>query len=476
MSPETIQSFNPTSPTELVGEVEVTGEPAASAALDRAVAAQAAWKEDAPGRSAALTALGEAIASRADQFTELMVREVGKPRAEAAGEVQRALAILRFYSQVALDPTGEVLPGSTPGATVVVRREPLGVILAICPWNFPLAIPLWKAAPAMAYGNAVLVKPATPAVVTAKLLMECAAEALPEGVLGLLPMSGARISELLDDPRIAAATFTGSTGVGRGVAERLASRAAPAQAEMGGHNAAVVLEDANLDSAAEAIVAGAMGYAGQKCTATRRVVAVEAVAGELFEKVAGKVGVLKVGDPGDDGVTVGPLINETAVEEFETAVEEALANGGTELARADDPDADSGSANHSDGTDPTGHFVDPRLIRQDDPGAAVNQNETFGPLLTAISVKDEEAAIEAANATEYGLVCAVHGADLGRAVAVATRIECGLQRINAPTPGVDYYAPFGGERNSSHGPREQGRAAREFFTTSRTMTIVPSPE
>ncbi|MFA9401042.1 MAG: aldehyde dehydrogenase family protein, partial [Acidobacteriota bacterium] len=268
MSPSTIKSFNPTDPADLVGEVEIADQAAAAAALERAVTAQASWKLDAPGRSAALTALGEAVSARADQFTELMVKEVGKPRVEAAGEVQRALAILRFYSQVALDPTGEVLPGSTPEAKVVVQREPLGVILAICPWNFPLAIPLWKAAPALAYGNTVLLKPASAAVATAELLVECADETLPGGVLSYLPMAGVQVDRLLDDSRIAAVTFTGSTGVGMGVAERLARRAAPTQAEMGGQNPAVVLADANLEAAADAIVAGAMGYSGQKCTAT----------------------------------------------------------------------------------------------------------------------------------------------------------------------------------------------------------------
>ncbi|MCB0828906.1 MAG: aldehyde dehydrogenase family protein [Solirubrobacterales bacterium] len=468
MSPGTIRSFNPAAPAELVGEVEAADRAGATAALDRAVTAQASWKLDAPGRSAALTALGEAVAARADRFTELMVKEVGKPRAEAAGELQRALAILRYYSQVALDPDGEILPGSVPGASVVVRHEPLGVVLAICPWNFPLAIPLWKAAPAMAYGNTVLLKPASAAVTTAELLIECADEALPDGVLASLPMAGTEVDQLLDEPAIAAVTFTGSTWVGTGVAERMARRAAPTQAEMGGQNPAVVLADANLDAAADAIVAGAMGYSGQKCTATRRVIAVAEVAEELFGKIAARVDGLEVGDPATDSVTAGPLISDDAASDFDRAVADALEAGATELARATLP--------VSTGPGPAGHYVRPAFLRQDDPGATVNREETFGPLLTALSVADDEAAVEAANATDYGLVAAVHGRDLGRAVEVASRIECGLLRINAPTPGVDYYAPFGGEKNSSHGPREQGRAAREFFTTSRTMTIVPAPD
>jgi aldehyde dehydrogenase (NAD+) len=315
----------------------------------------------------------------------------------------------------------------------------------------------------MACGNTVLIKPAGAAIAVAALLQRCAEEALPEGVLGSVVIPGSRAAEMLDDERIAAVTFTGSTGVGISVAERMARRAAPAQAEMGGQNPAVVLADANLDAAAAAIVGGAMGFAGQKCTATRRVIAVAEVADELEQKVAGLVAELEVGDPRGAGVTVGPLIGPEAVEEFEAAVAEALASGATETARAEVGPA-------------PGHFVSPALLRQDDPGARVNQEETFGPLLTFMRVADESAAIAAANATRFGLVGAVHGRDLGRAVEVSSKLDCGLRRINAPTPGVDFYAPFGGEGQSSFGPREQGRAAREFFTSSTTTTIVPSAD
>ena len=467
---ETLTSTNPFDPSDVVAELPVSGPGDVSATLEAAAVAQAGWAGDAMLRSRSLTALGEAVAARREEFVALMVREVGKPVAEAEGELERALAILRYYSQAALDPDGETLPGSTPGARVVVRREPLGVVLAICPWNFPLAIPLWKAAPAMAWGNAVVIKPAGPAIATAALLGRCAEEALPPGVMSSVMLPGSRIGDLLDDERVAAVTFTGSTGVGLSVAERMARRAAPAQAEMGGQNPAVVLEDANPGAAAEAIVAGAMGYAGQKCTATRRVVAVAQIADELEHKVAELVNGLEVGDPREAGVTVGPLISADAVAEFEDAVEDAIAEGATRTAEAAPPAA-SGSAGSAESG---GHFVAPTLLRQDDPSAAVNQEETFGPLLTFIRVGDEDEAVAAANATRFGLVGAVHGRDLGRAVEVASRLDCGLRRVNAPTPGVDYYAPFGGEGQSSFGPREQGRAAREFFTSSTTTTILPS--
>lgn len=455
-----IRSVNPNDPSEVVFEIEPASAAEIDSALEAGVEAQGSWAADSMLRLRGLGALADEIEARRQGFVDLMVQEVGKPEPEAAGEVDRAVSILRFYAQIPLDPVGEVVPGSVPGARVLVERNPLGLVLAICPWNFPLAIPLWKAAPALAYGNTVVIKPASPAIATANLLVECAREVLPPGVLQVLPMGGAATGELLDDERVAAATFTGSTRVGLQVAERLARRAAPAQAEMGGQNAAIVLEDADLDAAADAIVSGAMGFAGQKCTATRRAVAVAPVREELEAKLAERVSALRVGDPATPGVTVGPLISDSAVREFEEALSSALMAGAIEVAAAGAPGGD-------------GYFVAPTLLRQDDPAATVNQEETFGPLLTLIEVADEESAIAAANATRYGLVGAVHGRDLGRAASVAGRLDTGLRRVNAPTPGVDYYAPFGGEGQSSFGPREQGRAAREFFTSTTTTTIVP---
>ncbi len=461
MSSGVVTSENPFRPDQVLIERPLADDGRVEDTLLAAVDVQRAWRADAMLRSKSLANLGRAIEGRKTEFVELMVNEVGKPIPEADGEVERALAILRYYSQVALDSNGATYPGSTPGAHVVVRREPLGVVLAICPWNFPLAIPLWKTAPALAYGNAVIIKPASPAIATAALLQECAEESLPPGILGQLVISGVRAGELLDDQRISGVTFTGSTSAGLSVAERMARRAAPAQAEMGGQNPAVVLADANLEAAADAIVSGAMGFSGQKCTATRRVIAVESVADELEELMADRVSRIAVGDPAADGVTAGPLISRDATDEFGESVSEALESGADELATAE-------------GADGPGYFVTPTLLRQNDPQARVNQEETFGPLLTTMRVENVDAAVAAANATRFGLVGAVHGTDLGRAVEIVSRIECGLRRINAPTPGVDYYAPFGGEGLSSFGPREQGRAAGEFFTSTTTMTVIPS--
>ena len=229
-----LRSHDPSEPEREVFAVAEPVEAELSARLDAALAAWERWAADAPNRSAALHALADSIADRGDAFAELMVREVGKPVSEARGETARAAAILRYYAQAALGPTGETFPGPAPGIQVHTAREPLGAIVAICPWNFPLAIPLWKAAPALAYGNVVLLKPSTAALAVADLLSEAAAEALPADVLAVAPLSGARAAGLLDDHRVAAVTFTGSTDVGLSVAARMAGRAAPAQCEMGG--------------------------------------------------------------------------------------------------------------------------------------------------------------------------------------------------------------------------------------------------
>ena len=461
----TLRSHDPSAPDREVVAVAEVEETELSGRLDAALAAWERWAADAPARSAALHALADSVATRAETFAELMVSEVGKPMSEARGETARAVAILRYYAQAALGPSGETFPGSAPGIEVLATREPLGAVLAICPWNFPLAIPVWKAAPALAFGNVVLLKPATPALAVAGLLAEAATEALPADVLTVTPLSGARAAGLLDDERVAAVTFTGSTEIGLAVAARMAARAAPAQCEMGGQNPAIVLADADVEGAADAIVAGAMGYAGQKCTATRRAIAVGAVAEPLSAALAARVERLVVGPPANEDVVVGPLIDAAAAAELEANADAALDAGAAELARAEVP-----SALASGG----GHFAAPILLAEDDPRAEVNQAETFGPLLTVLRVADADEAVAAANATRFGLVGAVHGRDLGRAAAVASRLRCGLRRVNAPTPGVDYYAPFGGDGHSGFGPREQGLAAREFFTAVKTTTIVPA--
>jgi acyl-CoA reductase-like NAD-dependent aldehyde dehydrogenase len=455
-------SVEPAHPDRVVAAVAPTSPGELESALEEARAARAAWAASGPARSAALSALADELGARAPGLADLIAREVGKPIGEARGEVARAQGILRYYAQQALDADGLVFPSPDGVSTLSARRAPLGTVLLVCPWNFPLAIPIWKAAPALAYGNTVLLKPAGPAIGVAAELADCARAALPEGVLEVLFLRGRDLGAALDDPRVSGVSFTGSTSVGLGLVERLARRGAPVQAEMGGHNAAIVLEDADLAHAADLIVAGAATFAGQKCTATRRVVAVAAVRDRLVEQLRRRWSALAIGDPLDEGVAVGPVIDGAAVAEVDAAVAGAVAAGGEVLARGE-------VGEHG------GWFAAPALIALDDPAAEANQVETFGPVLTVLGVAGAEEAVEVANATPYGLVGAVHGSDLGRAAAVAERLHCGMRRVNLATTGVDFYAPFGGAGASSYGPREQGQAAREFFTEWHTLTVAPVP-
>jgi aldehyde dehydrogenase (NAD+) len=458
-----LMSFEPANPSRVVAELPAISSADADSLVGRCGSAAPAWAANGFARSAALGSFADALEKRTDDLGDLIAREVGKPIGEARAEVGRAAAILRFYAQQALAPDAVAFPSPDGSSRVSARRVPLGTVLLVCPWNFPLAIPIWKAAPALAYGNTVLLKPAGAAIGVGAAIAEAASEALPDGVLEVLNVRGRDLGSLLDDARIAGVSFTGSTQVGMSLIERVAARSGHVQAEMGGHNAAIVLDDADVDRAADAIVAGATGYAGQKCTATRRVVTLPVIHDALVEALKVRWEALRVGDPLEPGVTVGPLIDEDAVDEYETALAGALDDGGELLEK----------------TAPSrffqGHFVSPALMALDDPDATANQEETFGPLLTVIRARDIDHAVEIANGTRYGLTGAVHGRDLDRATAVAQRLDTGMQRVNATTTGVDFYAPFGGTGASSYGPREQGEAAREFYTEWRTLMVTPYP-
>ena len=456
-----LTSQDPARPGSEVTKVPIPDPREVGAMLDAASLAWPGWSASGPARADAMEALASGIESRGSELEDLMVTEVGKPRTEAKGEVARAVAVVRYYAQAALDPLGEEYPSPDGKARVYATRRPLGVIGAICPWNFPLAIPLWKTAPAIAWGNAAIIKPASEAIAVAAVLGEIAEETLPKGVLQIANLPGSRADELHADERVSGITFTGSTRVGEGLIAACSSRGVPVQAEMGGQNPAVVCADANLELAADLIVSGAMGYAGQKCTATRRAIAVGSVIDDLSELLADRIGSLIAGDPDDPSTIVGPLINAQARNDFEHAVGAAQEAGATVVATSEVPEGE-------------GFFVPATLLRDDDPHATVNQEETFGPLLTLISATDSEDALRIANSTRYGLSGAVHTSDLTHGAELASRLDCGMQRVNYATAGVDYWAPFGGEGFSSYGPREQGRAAREHFTAYRTLSISPS--
>jgi acyl-CoA reductase-like NAD-dependent aldehyde dehydrogenase len=464
-SAETVPDVNPSDPEDVVGRVPVGEERDAEAAVAAAADALPAWKAlPGPARGEHLHRWAGAVAHRQEELAQAMAREVGKPISEARGEVARCVALLRYYAGEAVRASGEVIPAQAAGCLQFTLREPLGVVALVTPWNFPMAIPLWKAAPALAFGNTVVLKPAEAASNAAVLLAETASSAgLPPGAFNVLLGSGSVIGEpLIRHERVRGVSFTGSASVGARVAAAAAARNIRYQTEMGGKNVAIVLADADLDLAASLVAAGAMRYAGQKCTATSRAVVARAIASPFLSKLAERVAAMPLGPVTDPEAAVGPLISE-ASREF---VRKALAESRARLVCGGAPPADPRLAR--------GYFLSPAVLAQVEPDSRLAQEELFGPVLAVLEAGDREEAFSLANRTAYGLSASLFTRDIGSALAYIVRIEAGLVRVNGDTTGVDPHAPFGGMKGSSSGSREQGSAAREFYTEVKTVQINPA--
>lgn len=454
----TFTSVNPHNPADVLGRWEAAGDAGVDAVVSRAGKAAHVWR-DTPGaaRAKALGDAATALEQRAAEVTDLVVREVGKPVSEARGEVARGVAILRYYAQAALAPDGETLPAADPDQLLLARYLPVGVAALLTPWNFPVAIPLWKAAPSLAYGNATIVKPSSAAAATGLLLGEIVGPLLPADVFQVVLGGGDTARALIDNSAVAAVSFTGSSAVGREVSARAAARGCRVQAEMGGQNPSIVLEDADLHRAATTIAYAAMGYAGQKCTATSRVIVVEEVYDRFRDALVAAIEALRVIDPADQATLVGPVIDEGARAAALTAISRSggrVLTGGLPL-------------------DATGYYLAPTLVELDEPAGPLATQEVFAPVAALIRAGCADEAIAVGNAVRFGLVASVFTSDLSQALRLTRRVEAGMVRVNAPTSGVDFNAPFGGSKESSYGPREQGQAARAFYTESRTVLIVP---
>jgi acyl-CoA reductase-like NAD-dependent aldehyde dehydrogenase len=461
MSTETIESRSPQDQSDVVVSAPAADREAVATAVKRAREAQREWSRSALARADALSAAAEALSAAKDDVVALMVREVGKPLTESVMEHGRAVRILRYQAQSAMDPDGDTYPAAPPAdprTLLFSRRRPRGVAGLITPWNFPFAIPLWKAAPALAYGNTVVLKPASDAIGCALLLQEILNQHLPEGVFNVITGPGAAGQAVVEYADVV--SFTGSTAVGRGVAAAATARGIASQAEMGGLNASIVLPDADIESAAKVIAGAAMGYAGQKCTATGRVI-VLGDPGQFTEALAAAVEALPTGDPADSSTVVGPVINVSARDELVSAAQGAPRDGGRLVT--------GGVA-----LDGPGLFFSPAVVDGQDPSARLAQEEVFGPIVTVLRASSAEQAVEISNSVSFGLVTSVFTRDLDAALTVVDGLETGMIRVNMPTSGVDFHAPFGGEKQSSFGPREQGKAARELYTTTHTITIGPA--
>jgi acyl-CoA reductase-like NAD-dependent aldehyde dehydrogenase len=475
-APRTIPDRNPSDPEDLIAEAPAGDAAEAAAAVAAGAGALAAWRgATGPARGEHLHRWAAVVAARQEEIAQAMTREVGKPIAEARGEAARCVAILRYCAGEAVRDVGEVIPAQAAGALQFTLRQPLGVVALITPWNFPAAIPLWKAAPALAFGNTVVLKPSEDAPHVATLLAEtAAAAALPAGVFNVLLGDGPGAGEpLLREPAVAAVSFTGSAAVGARVAAAAASRGLRYQTEMGGKNVAIVLADADLDLAAALTAGGAMRFAGQKCTATSRVVVARQVAEPFFARLRAQVEKLPLGPVTDPSAAVGPLIRERSRRFVAQAVTAACGGGGD----AGDGGARivcGGPAPPADPRFARGWFFTPTVLAEVPEDATVAREELFGPVLAAFEAADLDEAIAIANRTPYGLSATLFTRDLASALTYVQRIEAGLVRVNGDTTGVDPHAPFGGVKGSSSGSREQGRAAREFFTEIKTVQVHPA--
>lgn len=455
-------SGNPSDHRDVVAEVPDGSAAVIASAAAAAAEAQKKWRAvPGPGRAEVLYRWAGVLQARQEDLAQAMAREVGKPIAEARGEAGRGVAILRYYAGEAVREIGEVIPSQLADTLQFTLRDPLGVVGLITPWNFPVAIPLWKAAPALAFGNAVVLKPSEMSAHCGALLAETAHQAeLPPGLFSVVQGSGAVTGEaLLHEPLVRAISFTGSARVGARVAQVAAGRNIRYQTEMGGKNAALVLADADLKRAATLTAAGAMRYAGQKCTATSRVIVERAVFEPFVAALVAEIAALPLGPVTDPKCAIGPLISGATLERVSSYLKAAAVR------------VHCGGAVETGEDFAHGNFLRPTLLSEVPAQSPLLQEELFSPVLVAIAVDSAEEAIRVANSTAYGLSATVFTNDLRAALAYVRGIEAGLVRVNGDTTGVDPHAPFGGVKGSSSGSREQGPAAREFYTEIRTVQI-----
>jgi len=467
-SGETMENRNPANRDEVVGLFASSAADDVDAAISAAEEAYRSWRFSSPmTRASILHKAANILESRISEVGRELTREEGKTLKEGIGETTRAVQILRYFAGEAQQPSGEHYPSVSPHTLLYTAREPLGVVAVVTPWNFPIAIPAWKIAPALAFGNTVVFKPASLTPLTAVRLVEALDEAgLPAGVLNLVTGSAANVGDpLVRDPRVVAITFTGSNETGAELRRSAAERGAKLQLELGGKNPAIVLADADLEHALGQVVAGAMMSTGQKCTATSRAIVDRRIIDRFTEMLADRIGGLKVGDPLDAETQIGPLIDERAAERVAGEVD-AAKQAGAELV--------VGGERLGSGLE-RGAFLAPTLFADVDPKSRLGQDELFGPVLGVIPVDSMEEAMAVANQVKFGLSASLFTRDLGRALAFAREIEAGVVHVNSETAGAEPQVPFGGMKGSSSYSREQGKAAREFFTQVKTVYIDPPP-
>ncbi len=451
---------NPSDLSDTIGHYDQASVGQVKQAIEAARKGQKAWAETGlEARYSVLMAIGNELIARKDELGELLSREEGKPLAEGKGEVYRSGQFFHYYAAEVLRQIDDRVASVRPGVEIETRREPLGVVGVISPWNFPMATAVWKIAPALAFGNAVVFKPANLVPASAWALAEIISrQDMPEGTFNLITGSGREAGEaLITSPHVQAITFTGSLEVGRRVAAATAANLVKCQLEMGSKNALIVLDDADLDVAVDAAFAGAYSGSGQKCTASSRLIVTDAVHDEFVSRLTEKLAAATVGPALAHGTVIGPIASESQLAANRRWVDVAMQEGATLAFGGEDVSVGS-----------EGYYMQPVLFTDTTNAMTINRDEVFGPVACVIRVPDYETALATLNDTNYGLTAGLITRSLKWATDFKARAESGCVMVNLATAGTDYHVPFGGRKDSSFGPREQGRYAREFYTVVKT--------
>lgn len=455
-----VPNVNPSNRNDVIGEYAVASRADTESAIDAARTAFPAWSRSGPlERHAVLRAASDEILARSKELGNLLSREEGKTLAEGIGEAKRTAQIFDFFAGEALRLSGETVPSVRPNVSVEITREPVGVVGMITPWNYPLAIPSWKIAPALCYGNTIVFKPANLVPGSAWALVDILHRAgLPKGVLNLVMGGGSTVGQaILDSAHVDAVTFTGSTQTGARVAAASAALMRKCQLEMGGKNPLVVLDDADLSVAVDCAVNGAFYSTGQRCTASSRIIVIDAIHDRFVEATVERMKRLVVDDALKIGTDIGPAVDESQLAQDEKYVELGKAEGATLAFGGDQLTRET-----------PGFYLQPALFVDATNQMRISREEIFGPVASVIRVRDYEEALFVANDTPFGLCSGICTSSLKHATHYKRNAQAGMVMVNLPTAGVDFHVPFGGRKASSFGSREQGRYAAEFYTTVKT--------
>jgi len=464
-SSKTINNINPANTDEIIGAVRQATREEARAAVDAAAEAFHDWKRTpAPARGKIVAKAARLMEDAKEELATILTREEGKTLSESRGELQRSINVAEFCAGESRRMNGETILSELPANFAYTIKQPLGVVACVTPWNFPVAIPVWKIAPALVAGNSVVFKPASLTPATAVRIVEIFEEAgIPPGVLNLVLGSGSEAGdEIISHPAVKAISFTGSNQVGIRMYEQVSRRGAKCQCEMGGKNPVVILEDADMDLTVESTAQGAFGSSGQRCTATSRAVVVEQVADEFVERIAKRAQSMRIGDGMDPETEMGPSVDES---QFQTVLDYL------NIGREDGATLVCGGERATGNGLDKGYFVRPTVFDHVTADMRIAREEIFGPVLSVLRVKDFDEAMQVANDTEYGLSSSIFTNDAARIFRFVDEIETGMTHINSPTTGGEAHIPFGGIKGTGIGDREQGSTALDFYTELKVVYV-----